>query len=220
MDSKYIHNGNLNWPQVLKICDPPHPLFVREHSPNCRPFLDPRYIILHWTAGGPGHTSVDWCKNPESNVSYHFVICRNGDVVQMVSLDNVAWHAGKSEWKGQKDLNKNSIGIGLANWGPLRQDGTTGLFHPYNPKYKGSIIPPKSVYQERPEIEDSVYVYFERYTTPQFYSLGLIIHALCQSLPIVDVLGHSDVAPTRKIDPGPALDMELLKRFAMIARRL
>jgi N-acetyl-anhydromuramoyl-L-alanine amidase len=59
----------------------------------------------------------------EMQVSAHFFIRRNGDLVQFVSVDQRAWHAGKSAWQGQANCNDYSVGIEL--------EGTDDL--PYSP---------------------------------------------------------------------------------------
>jgi len=55
-------------------------------------------------------------------VSSHFLVRRDGAVLQFVSCEMRAWHAGRSVWRGREDCNHHSIGIeleGLVQWGPL-----------------------------------------------------------------------------------------------------
>ena len=73
-----------------------------------------KYIILHST-GGTISSTLSWFKNSESKVSTHYTIDKNGILYEMVDDNNIAWHAGKSEWNGETGLNKNSIGIELEN---------------------------------------------------------------------------------------------------------
>ena len=60
-----------------------------------------------------------------AKVSTHFVISKNGTIYQMVDDLNIAWHAGKSKWGRDTNLNSKSIGIELVNKGnenfPLKQ---------------------------------------------------------------------------------------------------
>jgi N-acetylmuramoyl-L-alanine amidase len=72
-------------------------------------------IVIHATAGASLDSAVEWMRNPKSKVSSHYCIGKDGTIVQLVKDTDSAWHAGASEWKGQKDLNKNSIGIELVN---------------------------------------------------------------------------------------------------------
>ena len=55
--------------------------------------------------------------NVRSEVSCHYFIKRNGSIILMVPEAYEAWHAGKSNWKSEKSLNKKSIGIEIANKG-------------------------------------------------------------------------------------------------------
>ncbi|CAF1016476.1 unnamed protein product [Didymodactylos carnosus] len=69
-------------------------------------------IVLHGTAGGG---TVQWFLNPASKVSAHYVVEQDGRVVQMVSEDDTAWHAGvvttNSQFYGQPNPNLWAIGI-------------------------------------------------------------------------------------------------------------
>lgn len=220
MSVNFINDGTLDWNKLIKYCSVPAPQFFREHSPNCSGILVPKYAVVHYTAGGHIAGTKDWCCNPESKVSYHFLIGRDGTVVQMVSLEQWAWHAGKSEWNGITGLNQFSVGIGLCNWGPLALDGQDGSFKPYNCCNSSYRIPREQVVDMPNVHDDSVYRYWEKYPEKQLFSLALLVHGLCSSLPIDDLLGHNEIAPKRKIDPGPAFPLEAYSVFARIARRI
>jgi hypothetical protein len=81
-------------------------------------------VVLHATAGGLSGT-LAWFANPNSGVSAHYVIAKNGDIYQMVEEKRRAHHAGASEYQGREDFNDFSIGIELVNL----NDGTD----PYPP---------------------------------------------------------------------------------------
>jgi N-acetylmuramoyl-L-alanine amidase len=74
-------------------------------SPNFQPRggNKPEIIVLHCPIG-TFNSCVDTFKNPQSKVSAHYVVDRSGEMVQMVSLDNAAWHAMHYP---------NMIGIGI-----------------------------------------------------------------------------------------------------------
>ena len=78
-------------------------------------------IVLHYTATGSLAAAVNWFKNPAAKASAHYVIDRDGTIVRMVPEAKKAYHAGKSEWQGRKDVNRISIGIEIVNWGKLVQ---------------------------------------------------------------------------------------------------
>jgi N-acetyl-anhydromuramoyl-L-alanine amidase len=104
-------------------------------------------------------------------VSSHFLVRRDGQLVQFVACTRRAWHAGASAWKGRERCNDFSIGIEL--------EGTDTL----------------------------------AYAGAQYTTLARLVRALRRRYPIADVVGHSDVAPGRKTDPGPAFDWLRLRRL-------
>ncbi len=71
-------------------------------------------IVFHATAGSLSAT-LAWFANPNSGVSAHYVIAKNGDIYQMVEEKRRAHHAGVSEYQGREDFNDFSIGIELVN---------------------------------------------------------------------------------------------------------
>lgn len=79
------------------------------------PNREVKYIVLHATASSTTESAVRWFKDPASKVSAHYVIGKDGSVVQMVDLEHIAWHAGKSECEGFTDINNKSVGIELVN---------------------------------------------------------------------------------------------------------
>lgn len=74
-------------------------------------------IVLHGTAGSY-LGDVAWCRKPESNVSYHYIVGRAGEVARLVDERNRAWHAGVSSWQGRANCNDYSIGVAFSNRGP------------------------------------------------------------------------------------------------------
>jgi N-acetyl-anhydromuramoyl-L-alanine amidase len=102
-------------------------------------------------------------------VSSHFLIRRDGQIIQFVPCNKRAWHAGASIWHGRSRCNDFSIGI---------------------------------------ELEGSD---FEAYTASQYSSLVRLTRRLLRIYPIVDIVGHSDIAPDRKTDPGPFFGWDAYK---------
>lgn len=99
-------------------------------------------------------------------VSSHFLIRRDGGIVQFVACGKRAWHAGVSNWSGRQRCNDFSIGI---------------------------------------ELEGSD---FEPFTDRQYAALARLTRRLKRRFPIRDIVGHSDIAPDRKTDPGPHFDWQ------------
>ena len=110
-------------------------------------------------------------------VSAHFLIRRDGELLQFVSCAARAWHAGASSWRERSGCNDFSIGIEL-------------------------------------EGADDV-----PYASAQYAVLGRLIRALGVRYAIEDIVGHSDIAPGRKTDPGPAFDWSRLRQWVERRRR-
>ena len=76
-----------------------------------------KFIILHYTGMKNELSAINKLCNPESKVSAHYYIKKNGEILNLVPDLYEAWHAGKSNWKKFKSLNKFSIGIEISNPG-------------------------------------------------------------------------------------------------------
>jgi len=161
-------------------------------SPNfdARPAgMRPELIVVHGISLPPGRFGGPWIDRlfrndlpPDAHpyfeqiaglrVSAHVLIRRRGGLVQYVSFNDRAWHAGRSSYQGRPACNDFSIGIEL----------------------EGS--------DDRP------------YAPAQYARLAAVIGSLCRVYPTLDarrVVGHSDIAPGRKTDPGPVFDWPLLR---------
>lgn len=89
-------------------------------SPNFGPRRSPSrpdMIILHYTGMATGAAAEAWLCDPASEVSSHYLVHEDGRVVQMVRESDRAWHAGKSAWRGETDINSRSVGIEIVNPG-------------------------------------------------------------------------------------------------------
>jgi len=74
-------------------------------------------LLLHYTGMASGEAAVGWLCNPVSKVSSHYVVFDDGRTVQLVDEARRAWHAGKSSWAGETDINTRSVGIEIVNPG-------------------------------------------------------------------------------------------------------
>lgn len=166
---------------------------------NYKPYL----AVIHYTAGGAAAGTVDWICNPMSKVSYHFIIDRNGQLHQAVPLNVMAYHAGESTWNNRRFVNGISVGIGLSNWGPIERlaDNTyTTLDHPRHSLVLSNVDPTP----RPPKHKSSPLTLWEPYPTAQRMTLFLLLTWLIDNFGIREIVGHDDIAPKRKIDPGPA----------------
>lgn len=120
--------------------------------------------------------ALDKLCNKNSKVSCHYLIKKNGDVINIVPEKYISWHAGKSKWKNYKMLNSSSIGIEIQNPG-----------HENN---------------------------YKSFNKNQIKSLKKISLRLIKKYKIKkgNVLGHSDIAPERKKDPGEKFPWKKLSK--------
>ena len=94
--------------------------FIASPNFNWRPYGQAiTCIVLHSTAQPDLQATINWFLTPESKVSAHFVVDKDGRVVQMVPVEARAWHAGVSTLDGVAGVNDYSIGIEMVN----RNDG-------------------------------------------------------------------------------------------------
>lgn len=176
-------------------------------SPNTSgPFRhSPRFIVMHFTAGGAAENSAAWLANPRAGASAHLVIGRDGTTIQCVNLEMRAWHAGRSRWQGLSGLNDHAIGIELANWGPLARSGDNWVTP------RGEQVPCiEAAHRNGGPVRG-----WETFPERQIKAAIAIAHALTAYHPISGILGHDEIAPERKLDPGPAFDMASFRKAVL-----
>ena len=76
-----------------------------------------KYIVIHYTGMKSLKLAYKKLSDYGSNVSAHYLISRNGTIFNLLCPKYKAWHAGKSKWKNDTNLNEHSIGIELENKG-------------------------------------------------------------------------------------------------------
>lgn len=130
----------------------------------------PSFVIIHHTAQESCQKTLQTFTNTNSQVSAHYVLCKDGTLHQQLNDYLRAWHAGKSKWGNITDINSASIGIEIDNNG-----------------------------------KDS-------FTTAQInVLLGLLAHLKkTHQIPAANFIGHSDIAPGRKVDPNVHFPWKLL----------
>ena len=123
-------------------------------------------ILLHYTGMQSGEAALTRLRDPQSQVSAHYLVEEDGRVLQLVGEDKRAWHAGVASWQGETDINSASIGIEIVNGG-----------HDFG---------------------------LPDYPLEQIESVIALVRDLMtrHKLGPDRVIGHSDVAPGRKQDPG------------------
>lgn len=174
-------------------------------SPNVGGEIVPVLLVMHFTAGGSAEGSIAWLTDPKSEVSAHLVIGRDGSVTQLVPLNRKANHAGKSVWKGRQWCNGFSVGIELDNAGKLTRKRGKWVSD------FGECYPDEEVLEAKHKDEDKV-AGWHRYTPEQIRAARDAAVAIVRDLGIADIVGHEDISPHRKNDPGPAFPMEAFRK--------
>ena len=135
-----------------------------------------RFLIFHYTGMKKESEAITRLTDIKSEVSSHYLIKNNGQIITLVPELYIAWHSGVSFWKNYQSLNKNSIGIEISNPG-------------HNFRYKN-------------------------FSKKQINSILLLSKYLIKKYKIKpqNILGHSDIAPNRKKDPGEKFPWEYLSK--------
>lgn len=122
----------------------------------------PNFVIIHHTAQNSCEQTLKTFTTEKSQVSAHYVICKDGIVHHMLNDYLRAQHAGIAKWGNNIDINSSSIGIEIDNNG------------------------------------------FEKFTDEQINSLLYLLEKLKKNytIPTANFIGHSDIAPARKVDPN------------------
>ena len=153
---------------------------ILNYSPNFNPkkrtSKQIKFIIFHYTGMKKESEAINRLTNIQSEVSCHYLIKNNGEIIKLVPDLYIAWHAGKSSWRDCKLLNQNSIGIEITNPG-------------HDLGYK-------------------------KFSKKQIFSLLKLSKFLIKKYKITskNILGHSDIAPQRKKDPGEKFPWEHLSK--------
>lgn len=161
-----------------------------------------RFLVIHFTAGATAQSSIDYWKQLGTGVCAHFVIDRDGTIYQCRPCNRTAGHAGSSRWKDPKTgityigLNSCAIGIELANAG---DDPALAR--------RWSKLPLVTARHKNggPVAE------WEAFPAEQIAACEALSQAVVTRYNLDDVVGHDDIAPNRKNDPGPAFPMQALR---------
>ena len=158
-------------------------------------------LVIHYTEGQSSAAAVSWLTNRKSKASAHLVIGRAGDITQLVPFDVVAWHTGPSSWKGKTRLSEHSIGIELDNAGMLKPSAGKWLAGFKRAYPETELI--KGAHKSGARI-----VGWHKYPDVQIEAAIKVSAILVRTYGIKEIVGHDDISPGRKWDPGPAFPME------------
>ncbi len=169
-------------------------------SPNLGGNVDARYLVMHFTAGRSAESSIRWLSNPAASASAHLVIGRDGSITQLIPFNRIAWHAGKSSWDGLTGLNRYSLGIELDNPGRLERSGSR-----WRAWFGGEFADDEVI--EAVHKNGTQKFGWLTYSAAQIDAAVEVSCLLMQKYQLQEVLGHDDISPGRKLDPGPAFPM-------------
>jgi N-acetylmuramoyl-L-alanine amidase len=133
-------------------------------------------LVLHYTGMATAAEALDRLCDPAAQVSAHYLVDENGIIWRLVPETRRAFHAGRSCWENESDLNAVSLGIEIVN--PGHEWG----YRPFPAEQMSAL------------------------------------EALCRDIlgrnliPPHRIVGHSDIAPDRKSDPGELFDWPRLAR--------
>lgn len=165
-----------------------------------------RFVILHYTSEDFAESLRLLTQRTNWPVSSHYLVPEPNDatytektlrVFQLVDESQRAWHAGRSYWRGKIGLNDQSIGIEIVNTSHCRLPGDG---------------------HNDVSATSSSLCFFPDYPESQ---LALVVELLQDILerhpdiPVTNIVGHSDIAPGRKIDPGPRFPWQRLYRLGI-----
>ena len=158
------------------IIDCPSPNFDERELPVTM-------LVLHYTGMTDAASAIARLSDPDAKVSAHYLVAEDGQVLRMVDEEKRAWHAGRSHWRGVRDVNSASIGIELDHPG-----------HAFG---------------------------YRDFSEAQFAALVPLVARIVEEhdIPRANVVGHSDVAPARKIDPGELFPWDRLADYGLCLPR-
>lgn len=187
-----------NYP--INIIQTPSSNFNERKDKKSGKIVKPEYIIVHYTTDCFHTKSRFSLSNFFRPVSAHYLIAADGTIYQLVNESKRAWHAGKSSWKNNKQMNSCSIGIEIVNPGFSK--------HKKNPCTFNKDIWNKDT---GTQVQGSSY-YWYPFTKQQLDSTTMLCQDLMKRYDIKSehILGHSDIAPGRKVDPGPLFNWKQL----------
>lgn len=172
----------------------------------------PDTIVIHYTAGGSVESAVRTLSDPARKASAHVVVGRDGSITQLVPFQRIAWHAGRSSFRGRSGLNRYAVGIEIDNAGRLQQTG------PRFTAWFGRDYPLDDVI-EAVHRNESVLAPWHRYTEAQIGQVEALCETLIAHYPITSIVGHEEISPGRKSDPGPAFPLDKLRQRLLAEER-
>ncbi|MGP4119159.1 N-acetylmuramoyl-L-alanine amidase [Psychrobacter aquimaris] len=147
-------------------------------------------IVLHYTVSD-NERSIKTLTT--GNVSAHYLVLDKDDdkIYNLVPESERAWHAGDGGFSGRTILNDTSIGIEIVNAG-------------IKPEYRDAL--------KNGDMDYHPYEHYVAFDELQIKKVAELVQDIARRYDISpkNIIGHSDMAPSRKIDPGAKFPWERL----------
>lgn len=198
----------LNCP--LAVRDPQYQMKTR----GKRPKGYPQGLVVHFTAGSSAESSLSWGR--DQGLAF-WMIAKDGKTYQTHSLDTWGYHAGKSSYRGiEGTVSDELLGVEI---------DCAGMLTPKAGKYVswfGRQVTESNVRFSEGKA-NQVRGHYEKFTTKQEEALIELCLWLKRNNPKVFsfdlVVGHDEVSPGRKNDPGASLSMTMPEFRALLKQR-
>ncbi|NCD70231.1 N-acetylmuramoyl-L-alanine amidase [Mucilaginibacter agri] len=185
-------------------------------SGNARDPIDPDYLIIHYTATDDASSAINWfmdTKNNPDHIAAHIVLNVDGTITQLIPFNCRANHAGTSTWDGVDSMNYHAIGIELVNPGFVTKhaDGTFSRSTDGGTKtYPASSSDKFMKIDHKHKFWPNSH-YWSKFPDPQLKALYELGKVIFDEYALVQAIGHDDISPARKADPGPAFPWATFK---------
>jgi len=192
---------------------------VKSETRNVRDVIDPDYLILHYTACDTAKEAINWFMNTKDNpdkIAAHIVLDLDGTITQLVPFNRRANHAGSSVWDKVENFNFHSIGIEVVNPGfcekltdkSYKRQITAKRIQAYPAARAKDIMETNHKHLFWTGNDNKNWF---RYPDAQLKALYQLSKVLVAQYQLVAVLGHDDISPLRKPDPGPSFPWKEFK---------
>jgi N-acetylmuramoyl-L-alanine amidase len=181
-------------------------------------------VVIHHTSENFADSLETLTAPSDHPVSSHYLVPEPDDptydkdelkVYELVPETYRAWHAGDSYWGGRTSLNDQSIGIELVNRTHCHRnaaDAGDGIVETADPRQPGIIDESTAI----PDVAPASICFYPDFAESQIELLAELLGDILERYPSIkptQIVGHSDIAPDRKIDPGPRFPWQRLYRL-------
>lgn len=162
----------------------------------------PEVYVVHFTAGWQKRTGRDFMKSFLKRGLCTDFLDKDGQVFQQRDGNRGGYHAGKSSFMGRSSVSRFAPGIEIACGGKLKEEGgkLVTWFKKEVPKENARYVTRQEGYVHTG--------WYEKYTEAQEESLAKFL-AWQMRMGVKHIVGHDQIAPNRKSDPGGSLSMPL-----------